>query len=794
MQLVIAEKPSVAAHLAKVLGATKRCDGYFEGNQYYVTFVFGHLFTLYDAKDYDSKYRFWKVENLPIIPEKFQYKLLDDSGVKKQFKIIEGLIKNPAVTNVINACDADREGSLIFAETFVAAKTNKPLQRLWISSHTAEDIRAGFAKLKIGADDAPLTQAGYARQWADWLLGINLTVATTKLYATDKTVLKVGRVILPTVYLIYQRDMEIKNFKPRKYYELVATFQAEVGTYQGLYFKGKQTQFDEVESLQEILKAVTGQPGVITFVQTKRVTQGAPKLFNLTDLQGYITSKFQGFTAEKILKIAQSLYEKQYITYPRTASRYLDNSQLDAAQKSLTAVKAEFYSDLEITFKNSKSVFDSTKVDSHPALSPTHLIPRELEAAEKIVYQEIVKRFCAQFMPVAEYDQTEAITEVVGYQFQTKGKVLVIPGWKVLYGVELNDDDNEEPELKVTLKKQMTVKTIAAKTIPKETKPPAKYTVKSLLEAMQNCGKTVTVEDEMELLKGYQIGTSATRADVLKKLEQIGYIQLKGKSYSIAPLGLKLVELFPLKEMLEPDFTGRLEKQLKSIERGEAELKTFLNTVNEILIKGIDQMRNTKGNINKNLAALVVGKCPECGRAVIESTKGFGCTGYKEGCKFVIWKENPLLKKYEVSVVPKALVKQLLAKGTGECKLGNKMIQVTLEKTNEYWNLKFNFEASTVVSFGTCPDCGQAVVETAKAFGCTGYKEGCKFVIWKEDQLLQKYHKKVSARMAKDFLTKQKTKVKGLIDPKDQTKFEAELEFYKKERGYWGYQIVRKND
>ena len=446
MQLVIAEKPSVAAHLAKVLGANKKCNGYFEGNQYYVTFAFGHLFTLYDAKDYDAKYRFWKVENLPIIPAKFQYKLLDDAGVKKQFKIIEGLIKNPKVISVINACDADREGSLIFAEAFAAAKTNKPLQRLWISSHTAEEIKAGFAKLKTGVDDKPLTQAGYARQWADWLLGINLTVATTKLYATDKTVLKVGRVILPTVYLIYQREMEIRNFKPRKYYELVATFQAATGTYEGLYFKGKQTQFDEVESLEQILQAVTGQAGKVVKSETKRVTQGAPKLFNLTDLQGYITSKFQGFTAEKVLKIAQSLYEKQYITYPRTASRYLDNSQLATAQKALNAVKTEFYPNLAIVFKNSKSIFDSSKVDSHPALSPTHLIPRELEAAEKIVYQEIVKRFCAQFMPLAEYDQTKAVTEVTNYQFQTKGKVLVLPGWKVLYGAELNDDQ-EEPEL-----------------------------------------------------------------------------------------------------------------------------------------------------------------------------------------------------------------------------------------------------------------------------------------------------------------------------------------------------------
>jgi DNA topoisomerase-3 len=389
MDLVIAEKPSVAATIANVLGAKERHDGYFKGNGYYITFVFGHLFTLWDAKDYDPKFAAWNMDHLPVIPNQFRYKLQDDAGVKKQFKVIKGLIEAPEVTCIINACDSDREGSLIGAEVIAETKTTKIVKRLWVSSHTPEDIKAGFANIKTAAEDAPLTSAGYARQWADWLFGINFTVATTKMFAKDNSVLKVGRVILPTINLVYLREMEIKKFVPSNYYELRATFSAAVGTYEGIYFEDQCSQFKDRAALDKVLHLVQGKPGVVTSVQTKRITQGAPKLFNLTDLQGHITSKYGGFTAEKVLKLTQSLYEKQATTYPRTASRYLDNSQVETAARTLMAIQ-HLVPECKLTFKEVKTVFDSSKVDSHPALMPTYMVPKDgvLNPDEQIVYLE----------------------------------------------------------------------------------------------------------------------------------------------------------------------------------------------------------------------------------------------------------------------------------------------------------------------------------------------------------------------------------------------------------------------
>lgn len=793
MQLIIVEKPSVAMNVAEALGlgAKQRKDGFFEGNGYYVTFVFGHLFTLYDAKDYNSKYETWDINQLPIIPQEFKYKLLENPGVKKQFAVIRDLARQSEC--IINGCDSDREGSLIFAEVYAALKTDIPVKRLWVSSHTPEDLREGFEKMKTGAEDEPLTRAGYSRQWADWLFGINFTVATTKMFSMDKTVINVGRVILPTVNLIYQRDMEIKNFKPRKYFELIGTFQATEGVYDGVYVHGDQSQFDDEKGLEPVLRAVTGQPGLIVSVQSKRVSQGSPRLFNLTDLQGFITKSYDGFTAERVLKITQSLYEKRFVTYPRTASRHLDNSQVETARRSLEAVQ-EFLPKFQFTFKESKSIFDSTKVDSHPAIMPTYLKPKDTDLTpdEKTVYMEIVKRFCAQFMPSAEFDQTEAITEIAGHKFRTKGKVLVNPGWKALYGETMEEEDSVD--LKIRLKENTPVRTLEVKAVSKMTKPPAYYTIQTLLEAMQNCGKTV--EDETDLIKGFQIGTSATRAEILKKIETVGYVQLQKKSYRITTMGISLVELFPVKEMLNPEFTGRLEKRLKDIERGEYQPEVFLNTVTAMVQSGIELMKQAKGQISKvDPEKITVGKCPECGRDVVEKEKGYGCTGYKEnGCRFFIFKENALLLKYGIKTVPKSFARGLLANSLkGTCQLGNKMVPVKLEKSGQGWTLVFDFTTSEIASLGKCPECGKDVVEYEKGYGCMGFKtSGCKFFIWKEDLILKKYGKTVSVKMAKDFLAKRKSLVKGLADPGSTVKYDAEIELYRSDKGFWNFRIIKK--
>jgi DNA topoisomerase-3 len=470
--------------------------------------------------------------------------------------------------------------------------------------------------------------------------------------------LNIGRVILPTVNLIYLRDMEIKNFIPKKYHTLTATFAAAEGTYTGLYqVQASQTRFNDPKDLDTVITAVKGQPGTITSCTTTREIKGPGKLFNLTDLQGHITSQYEGWTADKVLQCAQALYEDKYITYPRTSSRYLDESQKEPSKRVLEALKTSGQGlippQISLLWHDHKSVFDSSKVDSHPALMPTYLVPSlsGISPDEKIIYIEIVKRFLAQFAPMAEYDQTEAITRVKVHDFRTRARVRVSPGWQLLYQEQatlLDEDDKKEDDEDLTrlnfpLREKLAVVATDLQTAGKDTKPPKKYTVKSLLAVMQNCGREV--EDETQILKGYSIGTAATRADALKKIEKIGYVVIKGKSYSVTALGISLIEIYPIREMLEPDFTGRLEKQLKDIEQGTLPQAAFMAVAKEITILGIDKFKATSGSVHREVKSL--GKCPECGREIIETPKAFSCVGYQDKvnqCKFALWKEDAWFK------------------------------------------------------------------------------------------------------------------------------------------------------
>jgi len=652
MKLIIAEKPSVARSIAEAVGANQSRDGFFEGGGYFVTFAFGHLFRLFEASDYDPRFASWSLDNLPVIPSPFKYQINDDAGVKKQFATMKRLAADPGVTTIINACDSDREGSLIFAEIFQALETKKQAQRLWVSSHTPEDLNEGFKNIRSGVQDAPLTAAGYARQWTDWLLGINFTRATTKKISADGKILNVGRVILPTLGLIYKREQEIKNFKPIKYYVLTATFAAAPGTYNGVFFQDEsKDKFDSPDFLETIRKAVISQPGTIISCKTTRETEGPGKLFNLTDLQGHITSKFKGWTADKVLKIAQELYESKYITYPRTSSRYLDDSQKEPTKKVLEALKnlpaGILPPQMPVVWHDRKSVFDSSKVDSHPALMPTYILPNFARPTpdQNTVYIEILKRFVAQFSPLAEYEKTEAITLVKTFKFWTRARILITPGWMLLYQKDdvveedPKDDDAAQATLDFPLREKLSVTTKDAKTEGKETKPPQRYTVKTLLAAMQNCGREV--EDESQILKGYAIGTAATRADCLKKLEKVEYVTMKGKSFFITTLGNGLIESFPIREMIEPDFTGRLEKQLKEVEQGTLPQETVMTAARQITTDGIGRIKGTTVQIQREIKSL--GKCPLCGRDVVETPKAFSCTGYRDGsnpCKFALWKED----------------------------------------------------------------------------------------------------------------------------------------------------------
>lgn len=691
MKLVLAEKPSVAKTIASFLGAKTRHDGYFEGNGYIVTYAVGHLVGLYDMKDYD-KDRYsgsWKLSNFPFIPQdKFKFKV--DSSKKKQFDIVNNLLHRDDIEYVINATDNDREGELISFLIFLLAKNKKPVKRILVNEWTPEDITRGINNLKDDIDMRNLQAAGYTRLITDWLIGINFTSVATLKYGNGK-LLNIGRVILPTVKLIYDRDMEISNFIPKTYYEIEGNFKSKNGNYKGKYIKGKESKFDDIEEVNKVINTINSNEGKIIDKKVTTSKEYAPKLFSLTSLQGYITSKYSNFTSDKVLSVCQSLYEGNgkggYITYPRTDSIYLEESLASKVSQTLDKLKVGLEYENKIKFTKTKRVFDSSKVDSHSAIIPTYIIPTKLNSDEQIVYNAIKDRFIANFMPPAEYENTEIKTDVDSNIFLTKGKVLKSKGYLEVYNKDEKDD------LLPSVDTNDIVAVLDIKPLTKQTTPPKPYTEDTLLKAMKNCGKNVP-DDDTTVLSGYSIGTSATRADVLKKISQVGYVGKKGKSYFITDLGKNLVEIFPVKELFDVDYTGKLEKSLSDIQKGQFTRKEYLNNIMTFIFNNVElikrdtpknistenyiynpktkkfskepstKSKNSKSSNKANSESL--GKCPICQNDVVEIEKGFICKNYKE-CKFGIWKNDKFLEYYKKKP-NKTMVKSILKNGSAKVK------------------------------------------------------------------------------------------------------------------------------
>ncbi|WP_289294302.1 DNA topoisomerase [Romboutsia ilealis] len=691
MKLILAEKPSVAKTIASFLGAKTRHDGYFEGNGYIVTYAVGHLVGLYDMKDYDKdKYSgSWKLSNFPFIPQdKFKFKV--DSSKKKQFDIVKKLLHRDDIEYVINATDNDREGELISFLIFLLAKNKKPVKRILVNEWTPEDITRGINNLKDDIDMRNLQAAGYTRLITDWLIGINFTSVATLKYGNGK-LLNIGRVILPTVKLVYDRDMEILNFVPKTYYEIEGNFKSKNGEYKGKYIKGKESKFDNIEEVNKVINSINSNEGKIIDKKVTNSKEYAPKLFSLTSLQGYITSKYSNFTSDKVLNVCQSLYEGSgkggYITYPRTDSIYLEESLASKVSQTLDKLKVGLEYENKIKFTKTKRVFDSSKVDSHSAIIPTYIIPTKLTPDEQIVYNAIKDRFISNFMPPAEYENTEIKTDVDSNIFLTKGKVLKSKGYLEVYKKE------EKNDLLPSVNVNDIVEVLEIKPLTKQTTPPKPYTEDTLLKAMKNCGKNVP-DDDTTVLSGYSIGTSATRADVLKKISQVGYVGKKGKSYFITDLGKNLVEIFPVKELFDVDYTGKLEKSLSDIQKGQFTRKEYLNNIMTFIFNSVELIkRDTPKNIStenyiynpktkkfsKESATTSkssksknkdnnesLGKCPICQGDVVEIEKGFICKNYKE-CKFGIWKNDKFLEYYKKKP-NKTMVKSILKNGSAKVK------------------------------------------------------------------------------------------------------------------------------
>lgn len=687
-KVIIAEKPSVAKNIADAFKIKTRRDGYYEGEDYLVTWAFGHLLQLYDAKDYDENMKGWRMEKFPFIPEEFKYKVkcdnvnraVTDKGAEKQINIIKGLIDRDDVDGVISATDYDREGQVISDELFIHYDIKKPIYRLLLNEWTEDEVKKGMSNLKLNSEMKSLQDAGIGRQLADWTIGINLTsVATLRYGASEKKTINIGRVLLPTLKIIYDRDKEIENFKESSYYKLLISLKSKDNIeFESLYYENSSEKFEKKDYLDNLSKILKEKQAIVVDKEIEKKREYPQSLFNLSNLQGYITSKYKGWTSDKVLKVAQGLYEKKLITYPRTASSVLEESLVDKARKVLETHKKGLPYENQIKFVQSKRVFDNSKVESHSAITPTYVIPKGLTTEEQHVYNAIKNRFIMQFMPVAEFEETKITLkvndELLKGEFISKGKVEIIKGWRIVEKIETKDT------ILPLVEKGENLDIVDSKVNKVTKKPPKYHTEKTLLRVMETCGKSFKEEkdensddesnsDEMmqAILSGFSIGTPATRAETIKKLKDIGYIKTKGKSLTTTELGRTIVEIFPAKELLDLEYTGRLEKTLSDIEKGKFKKEDFLNLIFDFTRSSVEKIKNdtsmlSKFKVEKPEGAEEIGKCPVCGNAIIEGEKGFGCTNWKNGCKFTIWKNDKFIEAMGKKVT-KEMVALLLKNG-----------------------------------------------------------------------------------------------------------------------------------
>ncbi|WP_067727737.1 type IA DNA topoisomerase [Oceanobacillus damuensis] len=717
MKLILAEKPSVAKNIADALKIKTKKDGYFEGNDHIITWAFGHLVELYDAKDYDSKMKSWKMDNFPFIPSEFKYKVKSsprnraqsDAGAAKQLKTIQTLMKRNDVEAIISACDYDREGQLI-GDSIIYRGGSKPqaeVYRLLLNEWTQSEVLNGLERMKPNTAMKPLRDAGISRQWADWVIGINLTsVATLKYQKGKGKALNIGRVLLPTLKIIYDRDQEIENFKPEDYFKLKAIFQTENNKeYEGIYIEGKEEKFKKREILDQIQDRIQNRQAEIIDKQVEKKKEFPPFLFNLSNLQGYITNKFRGWTSDKVLKVAQSLYEKKYITYPRTSSMALEESLVGKTANVLKTHTEDLPYKDEIKFIKSKRVFNNAKVESHSAIIPTYVKPKRLSADETIVYTAIKNRFIMQFMPIAEYEETKLTTKVddddLDGVFISKGKVQLTEGWKKVEKIQSKDTLLPLVEVK------NRVSLIDAEVTSNVTKPPKHHTERTLLRVMETCGKSYKEDDSEKLmgsiLTGFSIGTPATRAETIKKLKDVGYIKTESKNLLCTDFGKRLVETFPVQDLFDLEFTGRLEKALSDIQKGKASKLEFLKLVFHFTNQSVETIKNGDAIIINEVSSTrvtneVLGTCPACGGKVTDGYKGFGCSNWKKGCKFIIWKNDKFLatmRKKPTKTLVKDLLKNKKAYVKGLTSKNGKKFNAYLsyEKNSEsdYYSWKMDF-------------------------------------------------------------------------------------------------------
>jgi DNA topoisomerase-3 len=749
--LIIAEKPSVANDIAKALGGFTRHDEYFESDEYVLSSAIGHLVEITVPEEYDVKRGKWSFTHLPMIPPHFDLNPI--AKTESRLKLLTKLIRRKDVGMLINACDAGREGELIFRLIVQYAKAKQPIKRLWLQSMTPNSIRDAFAHLREDREMMPLADAARCRSEADWLIGINGTRAMTAFNSKEGGfyLTTVGRVQTPTLSIVVEREEKIRRFVPRDYWEVRAEFGCAAGIYEGRWLdtKFKRDENDPEKRAERlwnrndaeaIVAACRGKPGKVT-EESKPTTSMAPALFDLTSLQREANARF-GFSAKNTLGLAQALYEKhKVLTYPRTDSRHLPEDYMNTVRQTLdTIAENNNYHRFAKQILNSnwvkpnKRIFDNSKISDHFAIIPTTQAPKNLSEPEQKLYDLVTRRFMAVFFPAAEFQVTTRFTEVEGHQFKSEGKVLTNPGWLAVYGKEVAPEkDKEDGAILVPVKPNELVKTeeIAAHAL--VTKPPARYTEATLLSAMEGAGKLVDSEELREAMAGKGLGTPATRAAIIEGLLNEKYLLREGREIMPTAKAFQLMTLLRglgVSELTAPELTGEWEYKLAQMERGRISREEFMREISDmtqVIVKRAKEYDNA--TIPGEYATLKT-PCPNCGSVVKENYRRFACTQ----CDFSISK-TPGGRQFEIDEVEELLARRSIGPLQGfRSKMGRPfaaILNIVRDNENNNHKLEFDFgqneeeaedgegvDFSGQTPLGPCPKCGSGVYEMGLAYVC----------------------------------------------------------------------------
>ncbi|KIO50453.1 DNA topoisomerase III [Nitrosospira sp. NpAV] len=756
--LIIAEKPSVAADIARVLGGFTKHTDYFENDTYVLSSAVGHLLELAVPEQYEVKRGKWSFSNLPVIPPYFDLNPIEKS--ESRLKLLTKLIKRKDVSELINACDAGREGELIFRYIVRHAGNKKPVKRLWLQSMTPASIREGFTKLLDDAAVQPLAEAAVSRSEADWLVGINGTRAMTAFNSQEGGFHKttVGRVQTPTLAILIEREDTIRKFIPRSYWEVHGTFAANAGTYNGRWFdekfsKDKKDSEQKAERLwdqnkAEVIRAkCQDKPGIVS-EESKPTAEICPLLYDLTSLQRDANGRF-GFSAKTTLGLAQALYEKhKALTYPRTDSRALPEDYIGTVKDTLNSLEKTRYRIFARQIlkadwvKPNKRVFNNAKISDHFAIIPTLLEPRGLSEAEEKLYDLVTKRFLAIFYPAAEFLVTTRITRVENEPFKTEGKVMINPGWQAVYGKEAQMEDADDGSTLVAVTSNEPVLTREINVVASKTRPPARFNEATLLSAMEGAGKLVEDEDLREAMSAKGLGTPATRASIIEGLVFENYMQRVGRELHPTAKAFSLITLLrglKVPELTSPELTGDWEFKLRQIEQGKLERNKFMEEIAGMTNHMVTQAKSHRGETISGDFSTLKSPCPKCGSVVQETYKKFQC----QKCDFALWK---ILagRQFETEEMEQLITRREVGPLQGFRSKMGRLFNANIKLTDEF-EMKFDFggdsedsagpiDFSGQESLGKCPRCDGGVFDHGMSYACekaVGSAHTCNFKIGK---------------------------------------------------------------